>query len=178
MQKDNEKYASKLSRLISEVGHRFIVNINDLRSADAELAEKVASAPVSCVQELERAVKEVGGPSRWRSFLVSSTAIPARYLLAYLPFSLLQLVLESDPTFFDKRRSSMGVVVNFSKKDDDRINIGFDGAFGDAQVTPRTLSADHLSRLVCVQGIVTKCSLVRPKVVRSVHYCPTTVSFV
>ncbi|KAK3869332.1 hypothetical protein Pcinc_025353 [Petrolisthes cinctipes] len=32
----------------------------------------------------------------------------------------------------------------------------------------------HLGNLVCVEGIVTKCSLVRPKVVRSVHYCPAT----
>ncbi len=29
----------------------------------------------------------------------------------------------------------------------------------------------HLSKLVSVEGIVTKCSLVRPKIVRSVHYC-------
>lgn len=31
-----------------------------------------------------------------------------------------------------------------------------------------------LGNLVCVEGIVTKISLVRPKVVRSVHYCPET----
>lgn len=31
-----------------------------------------------------------------------------------------------------------------------------------------------LSNLVCVEGIVTKVSLVRPKVVRSVHFCPET----
>lgn len=31
-----------------------------------------------------------------------------------------------------------------------------------------------LGNLVCVEGIVTKLSLVRPKVVRSVHYCPAT----
>jgi DNA replication licensing factor MCM3 len=57
----------------------------------------------------------------------------------------------------------------------DRIFVGFEGNFGDASVTPRTLSADHLGRAVALEGIVTRCSLVRPKVVRSVHYCPKTV---
>lgn len=32
----------------------------------------------------------------------------------------------------------------------------------------------YLGNLICVEGIVTRVSLVRPKVVRSVHYCPTT----
>ena len=41
-------------------------------------------------------------------------------------------------------------------------------------VSPRGLTSDLLSTLVCVEGIVTKVSLVRPKVVKSVHYCPTT----
>jgi hypothetical protein len=57
----------------------------------------------------------------------------------------------------------------------DRVFVGFEGNFGDAAVTPRTLSAEHLGRAVALEGIVTRCSLVRPKVVRSVHYCPKTV---
>ncbi|XP_073251050.1 DNA replication licensing factor MCM3-like isoform X1 [Porites lutea] len=52
--------------------------------------------------------------------------------------------------------------------------VGFDGSFGSKHVTPRTLSAHFIGNMVCVEGIVTKCSLVRPKVVRSVHYCPQT----
>lgn len=43
---------------------------------------------------------------------------------------------------------------------------GFDGAFGQNHVSPRGLSSRKLAQLVCVEGIVTKCSLVRPKVVR------------
>ncbi|KAK0085239.1 hypothetical protein PV325_005529 [Microctonus aethiopoides] len=54
--------------------------------------------------------------------------------------------------------------------------IGFEGSFGNKHVTPRTLTSRFLSNLVCVEGIVTKCSLVRPKIVRSVHYCSTTKS--
>ncbi|XP_058470376.1 DNA replication licensing factor MCM3 [Solea solea] len=52
--------------------------------------------------------------------------------------------------------------------------IALEGSFGSKHVTPRTLTARLLGSMVCVEGIITKCSLVRPKVVRSVHYCPAT----
>jgi len=55
--------------------------------------------------------------------------------------------------------------------------IGFEGSFGAKHVTPRTLSSRHLGQMICVEGIVTKCSLVRSKVVKSVHYCPSTNKF-
>lgn len=44
------------------------------------------------------------------------------------------------------------------------------GNFGLNACNPRTLSSQHLNRMVSVEGIVTRCSLIRPKVVRSVHY--------
>lgn len=56
----------------------------------------------------------------------------------------------------------------------EEFNIGLEGSFGSKHVTPRTLTSRLLGSMVCVEGIITKCSLVRPKVVRSVHYCPTT----
>lgn len=52
--------------------------------------------------------------------------------------------------------------------------VGLEGSFGAKHVSPRTLTSRLLGSMVCVEGIVTKCSLVRPKVVRSVHYCPAT----
>ncbi|KAH8339659.1 hypothetical protein KR074_001955 [Drosophila pseudoananassae] len=52
--------------------------------------------------------------------------------------------------------------------------VGFEGCFGNRHVTPRSLTSIYLGNMVCVEGIVTKVSLIRPKVVRSVHYCPTT----
>lgn len=63
---------------------------------------------------------------------------------------------------------------SFAKHD---FFVGFEGSFGSKHVTPRTLSSRHLSQMVCVEGIVTKCSLVRSKVVKSVHYCPSTNKF-
>ncbi|XP_075684451.1 maternal DNA replication licensing factor mcm3 isoform X1 [Rhinoderma darwinii] len=56
----------------------------------------------------------------------------------------------------------------------EEFSVGFEGSFGAKHVSPRTLIAGFLGNLVCVEGIVTKCSLVRPKVMRSVHYCPAT----
>merc|ERR1719419_1546337 len=52
--------------------------------------------------------------------------------------------------------------------------VRLEGGFGSKHVTPRTLNSRNLGNLVCLEGIVTKCSLVRPKVVKSVHYCPAT----
>ncbi|RWS30394.1 DNA replication licensing factor MCM3-like protein [Leptotrombidium deliense] len=57
------------------------------------------------------------------------------------------------------------------------VFIGLEGSFGRKHVTPRTLSTHFLGNLVCVEGIVTKLSLVRPKVVKSVHYCPATKKY-
>ncbi|KAL7273229.1 MCM DNA helicase complex subunit [Rhizina undulata] len=51
------------------------------------------------------------------------------------------------------------------------------GNFGEYAVNPRTLSSRHLNHLVSLEGIVTRCSLVRPKVVKSVHYNETKKLF-
>ncbi|KAF2279186.1 DNA replication licensing factor MCM3 [Westerdykella ornata] len=44
------------------------------------------------------------------------------------------------------------------------------GSFGEFSCNPRTLSSTHLNHMVSLEGIVTKTSLVRPKVVKSFHY--------
>ena len=44
------------------------------------------------------------------------------------------------------------------------------GSFGEYACNPRTLSSHFLNHMVSLEGIVTKCSLVRPKVVKSVHW--------
>ncbi|PON50787.1 DNA replication licensing factor Mcm [Trema orientale] len=59
----------------------------------------------------------------------------------------------------------------------EQVNVGFEGPFVSRRVTPRELLSVFIGSMVCVEGIVTKCSLVRPKVVKSVHFCPTTGNF-
>ncbi|KAJ8279874.1 hypothetical protein COCON_G00069400 [Conger conger] len=56
----------------------------------------------------------------------------------------------------------------------EEFHVGFEGSFGSKHVSPRSLTARFLGSMICVEGIVTKCSLVRPKITRSVHYCPAT----
>ncbi|KAH8264752.1 hypothetical protein KR044_013431 [Drosophila immigrans] len=62
---------------------------------------------------------------------------------------------------------------SYAKEHEDFF-VGFEGCFGNRHVTPRSLTSIYLGNLVCVEGIVTKVSLIHPKVVRSVHYCPAT----
>lgn len=62
-------------------------------------------------------------------------------------------------------------------KEGEQILVGLEGPFVSRRVTPRELLSGFIGSMVCVEGIVTKCSLVRPKVVKSVHFCPTTEKF-
>jgi DNA replication licensing factor MCM3 len=55
--------------------------------------------------------------------------------------------------------------------------VGFEGSFGMNSVTPRGLNSQLLNSLVEVEGIVVKCSNVRPKLVRSVQFCPATKQY-
>ena len=51
------------------------------------------------------------------------------------------------------------------------------GSFGEFSCNPRTLGSNQLNHLVSLEGIVTKTSLVRPKVVKSMHYNETKKQF-
>lgn len=55
--------------------------------------------------------------------------------------------------------------------------LSFKGSFGAHALSPRTLNSHHLNKLISIEGIVTKTSLVRPKLIRSVHYADKTGRF-
>lgn len=57
------------------------------------------------------------------------------------------------------------------------LQVGFEGSFGANSVNPRGLLSSLLNNLVEVEGIVTRCSLVRPKILKSVQYCPATKAY-
>ena len=58
------------------------------------------------------------------------------------------------------------------------IRVGLKGHFGTCLVSPRCLSSIRINKTVCLIGIVTRATTVRPKVVRSVHYCDVTKEYV
>lgn len=62
-------------------------------------------------------------------------------------------------------------------EEDQQFYISFRGALGDHHLTPRSITSNHLSKLVSIEGIVTRASLVRPKIIRSVHYAEATSKF-
>ncbi|KAL7669034.1 hypothetical protein ACOME3_009706 [Neoechinorhynchus agilis] len=72
------------------------------------------------------------------------------------------------------KRVATSLDPSLAEKDIEAFNVGISGALGEFQLNPRTLLSCYLGNLVCVEGIVTRCSLVCPKLVKSVHYCPTT----
>ncbi|KAJ6190700.1 Nucleic acid-binding OB-fold [Penicillium mononematosum] len=62
--------------------------------------------------------------------------------------------------------------------DDANYYCAYVGAFGEFSSNPRTLGSEHLNHMVSLEGIVTKCSLVRPKIIQSVHYVERKDRFV
>jgi len=57
------------------------------------------------------------------------------------------------------------------------VFVGLEGSFGTRHVTPRTLTSHLLNQMVCVEGIVTRISGVKPKLAKSVHYCEKTKKY-
>ena len=69
--------------------------------------------------------------------------------------------------------------------------VGLRGSFGQQHCNPRTLRSHQIGKMVSLEGIVTRCkpslkhkarakhlgSLVRPKMLKSIHFCPPTNKF-
>ncbi|KAK4686427.1 DNA replication licensing factor MCM3, partial [Tremellales sp. Uapishka_1] len=60
---------------------------------------------------------------------------------------------------------------------DNEYYVGLRGSFGQQHCNPRTLRSHQIGKMVSLEGIVTRCSLVRPKMLKSIHFCPPTQKF-
>ncbi|KAH9949503.1 ATP dependent DNA helicase [Amylocystis lapponica] len=92
---------------------------------------------------------------------------------------LLKQPVEYLPAFDDALANIVSRVHDLDKHDVEgkSYRVGFSGSFGDHHVSPRTLRAAQLGKMISLEGIVTRCSLVRPKMLKSVHFCPDTHLF-
>ncbi|KAG4305372.1 hypothetical protein PORY_000928 [Pneumocystis oryctolagi] len=125
-------YHEAINRMLYLGERRLIVNIDDVRSYNRDLADGLLNEPAEYLPPFNKALHDV-------------------------------ILTIKD--------------ITKHKVDDSPFYIGLIGSFGDQHISPRNICAQHLKKLVCVEGIVTRCSLVRPKVVKSVHYCEKTNLF-
>ena len=73
-----------------------------------------------------------------------------------------------------KGEKSLETKNTIQSKKEELIHINFQGMLGTHLVSPRGLTAELTNQYVGVQGIVTRISQVKPKLVYSVHYCEET----
>eukprot|EP00040_Diaphanoeca_grandis_P035057 m.219437 g.219437 ORF g.219437 m.219437 type:complete len:890 (+) comp33293_c2_seq1:243-2912(+) len=140
-------FYDKINKMIVSEKQRLIVNLNDIR--------------------LFRNEDGVD----FRSFMGDSTASPGQALARRIlsnPHEEIVAFQQALKDSVDNQDASYG------KRFDGKFFVGLEGSFGSHHVTPRGLSARLLGKLVTVEGIVSRCSLIHPKVVRSVHYCEAT----
>mmetsp|Transcript_10990 Transcript_10990/g.16918 ORF Transcript_10990/g.16918 Transcript_10990/m.16918 type:complete len:796 (-) Transcript_10990:51-2438(-) len=59
-------------------------------------------------------------------------------------------------------------------KENVKVKVALAGPVGAAASSPRNLTSSSLRQLVCVEGVATKVSAIKPKVVKSIHFVPNT----
>ncbi|KAG7191968.1 MCM DNA helicase complex subunit [Scheffersomyces spartinae] len=69
------------------------------------------------------------------------------------------------------------IVLNVQTPPSNTFYVLFTGALGSHQVTPRSINSSFLSKMVSIEGIVTRASLIRPKIIKSVHYAEKSGKF-
>ncbi|KAF4320774.1 hypothetical protein JM18_002936 [Phytophthora kernoviae] len=137
-------YLEKIRTMMHHKNSRLVVDLNDLREYDSSFTDPAVGAQENIVNRLLRS--------------------PAEYVPPFED-AVKELVFNADSLYGSKEAENTKEM---------QFHVGFEGDFGHHNVNPRGLLASYLTQMVCVHGIVTKCSAVRPKVVRSVHYCKET----
>ncbi|VDP09450.1 unnamed protein product [Heligmosomoides polygyrus] len=140
-------YVQKVEDMINNDCPRLIVNLNDVRRKSAERAAGYLCVEITFIQT---------DISQFRNHFRLITNFVEEVVC--LEQAAKEIIGRASPDFIKNHE----------------VQVGFEGSFGDRHVNPRSLKSTFLGNMVCCEGIVTKCSTVRPKVVKSVHYCPAT----
>ena len=125
-------------------GHRFNVNIDEVRQFNGRLSQYIARNPIEAIKIFEDQLNQTVRGMQEDSGKQNQEKVAA----------------QSSDVHFPKKVES--------------YYVNFEGNFGKNYVTPRGLKANLVNQYVQVQGIVTKMSMVRPKIQTSVHYCEQT----
>ncbi|EGC30365.1 hypothetical protein DICPUDRAFT_157902 [Dictyostelium purpureum] len=145
-EKSNYKYV--INDLIENNNKRISISIDIMRKVSPEMTAKFLSKPLDFIGPFQRVVTRK---------------------VSNIKKGLIEKMETNEDEDYDK-----DLIKQYKDSLDKEVFVGFEGNLGSSHVTPRGLNASLLSRLVCVEGIVTKCSLVRPKIIKSVHYCEKT----
>ncbi|KAL7005953.1 MCM DNA helicase complex subunit [Cystobasidiomycetes sp. EMM_F5] len=152
---DHEESGNRdaIKRMLRLGERRLVISLDELRDYKRELADG--------------------------SVAVARVAV-SRPLIQSKSNRLLKTPLEYQPAFDAALKEVVTSVADPTKHigvQDSIFYVALRGSFGDHHVNPRTLRAVMLGKMISIEGIVTRCNLVRPKIVRTVHFCPTTKLF-
>ncbi|SCV01979.1 LANO_0F14510g1_1 [Lachancea nothofagi CBS 11611] len=154
------------------VGYKDAIRSIQLHNlADAKTADDSAKKPDTFGKKIPQRVTVSLDDLREfdRSFWAGILNMPAQFVpAAERALSETAMTLEESP-------SSASAGANLATVQQWRLS--FRGSFGAHALSPRTLNSHHLNKLLSIEGIVTKVSLVRPKLLRSVHYAEKTGRF-
>ncbi|GAM24348.1 hypothetical protein SAMD00019534_075230 [Acytostelium subglobosum LB1] len=154
----SEYYGPIVKDIIENDAMRLIVDIDIMRKSNAKLAERFLIKPMLYYIEFQKTVQ---------SFIHAEAQRMKAREMEEMDGD------DYDPDALDSLTKRRAYRTSRNNQPQPYF-LGFSGSFGSYHVTPRGLRAAFISHLICVDGIVTKCSLVRPKVVKSVHFCEVT----
>ncbi|EPY28160.1 minichromosome maintenance protein 3 [Strigomonas culicis] len=151
-----EKYHRRIQAMIVADKARLVMDIGDLLDFHLDVASLEAAGGVG----------GDGGatnPNTPTSLGMGIIREPGKYL-PLLELALHDVVLRQQPEYLK---------VDYRSR---AVHIGFEGPVGTV-LSPRELYARHLNTMVALEGIVTRQSTNRPRVLETVHYCPETNKF-
>jgi DNA replication licensing factor MCM3 len=142
---NNDEVVKRIRGIMGR-GSRLNVNIDEIRTFNPKLANFVVKHPIEAIKMFE---DHLNGQVRTMQEDGNNGKMGGE-----------KQALQQTDAYFPKK------ILTY--------HINFEGNFGNNFVTPRGLRANLVNEMVTVQGIVTRMSLVQPKMQTSVHYCEAT----
>jgi len=149
-------YADRISTAIDDFNNNNNNNNNNTKSKNAAATAGVTIGPGCPRIKVKLSELRSENPSLERRLIND----PLRHLRA-LEFAAHDIGVDERPGYEEKGG-------------DVRIKVAIEGPISSTPSTPRTLNSSSLQSLVSIQGVATKVSSIKPKIVKSVHYCPAT----